>query len=305
MKVLVTGVEGFVGPYLVEQLIQDGYSVTGTYHKTKPLLNINLYQLDILSKKDVNEVFNEVSPDIIFHLAGISNVRWSFDNPEITRNINVDGTKNILEAFENYSSKGKLLLISSSEVYGYPDFLPITEDHSLNPVNPYGKSKKEVENLANKSIKKGFTVIIPRSFTHIGPQQSEHFVCSSFAQQIAKIEKGKQATIKVGNLDAKRDFTDVRDIAKAYALLARTNESGIYNVCSGKSYEINSILQTLISFSSKKIIIETDPKRMRPSDVLEFKGSYKKLNEKTGWHPEINIQDTLEEILNYWRGEIK
>jgi len=306
---LITGITGQDGSYLAEFLLKKGYEVAGTYHNkitTKFPEQVKLYPLDILDKDNLKKVFEEFEPRVIFHLAAISNVKFSMENPELTHKVNVEGTKNIIQVAENMDKSPAILIIGSANQYGIPEFLPITEEHPLDALNPYAESKIQCEILAQESVKKGFRIIIVRSFNHIGPRQTEDFVVSSFAKQIVEIEKGKNSVIKVGNLDAKRDFTDVRDIVKAYILAVEKADSGEpYNICSGNAYEIKEILDKLLELSKIKIKIEQDPSRMRKSDIPILLGTNKKFFAKTGWLPLIDIDTSLKDILEHWRKTIK
>ena len=297
MKALVTGADGFVAPYLIKELISKKYDVVGTYltHMNSKLSSVPLIKLDVLDKINLKKVIDEHSPDIIFHLAAISNVKFSIDNPKLTMQINVEGTKNILE----YSKKIKIVLIGSAEEYGPPVFLPITETHPLNPKNPYAVSKVLCELEGISYAINGGKVVLLRSFNHIGPGQSDSFVVSSFAKQISEIKKGLRKDIKVGNLSAKRDFTDVRDVVKAYVLASESCDYGVpYNVCSENSFEIKKILDKLIELSGVKVKIVEDPSRMRPSDIPILIGSYSLLNKKTEWSPKIKLEQSLKDIYD-------
>jgi GDP-4-dehydro-6-deoxy-D-mannose reductase len=305
MKTLVTGTEGFVGPYLIGELLSKGYEVTGTFKdeiKTKLPAEVKKVHLDILDLSDVKKAFEKAKPDVIFHLAGISNVKFSIDNPEITMKINVEGTKNILEAAFCMKKRPKVLVIGSAEEYGIPKKVPITEDLELNPVTPYAKSKVEAEKIAFEYVKKGLDAIILRSFNHIGPGQTDGFVCSAFAKQISEIEKGKEPVIFVGNLESKRDFTDVRDVVKAYLLAIEKGKPGIpYNICSGNAYQIKDILSKLLKMSKVKIEVKEDKTRMRKSDIPILQGDNSRFLKATGWKPKIKLEESLKDILEEWR----
>jgi len=293
-KVLVTGIDGFVAPYLVNELLKKNYNVLGTYLEKCDITNIKTYKLNILKKEDVKLFLEKEKPDIIFHLAAISSVRFSLDNPDLTYKVNVVGTKNLLDFSKNIN----FILIGSSEEYGIPKSIPINETHPLNPNNPYSKSKVEIEKYAINLVKNNdYKIIILRSFNHIGPGQNTNFVVSSFAKQITD-----NSIIKVGNLDAKRDFTDVRDVVNAYVLASELCDFATpYNICSNNSYSIKTILDKLITLSHKDIKIITDKKRLRPSDIPIMQGDNSKFVKKTNWKPLINIDKSLIDILNYWK----
>ncbi len=307
MKALVTGAEGFVGPYLIEELLNKDYDVIATHRDKISKLpdEVIIEKLDILDKERLKEIFEQHSPDWIFHLAAISNVGFSIKNPEITMNVNVEGTKNILDMAEEMERPPAVLIIGSAQEYGTPKFIPITEEHPLNPTSPYAESKIKCEKLARERAKRGYNTVVVRSFNHIGPGQLDSFVASSFAKQVAEIEKGKRDSIKVGNLEAERDFTDVRDIVRAYVSAIEKCEPGEpYNVCSGNGYKIQWILDKLIELSDVKVKVERDPSRMRPSDIPVLIGSNKKFFAVTNWLPKINIEESLKDILDYWRKNI-
>lgn len=309
MKALVTGVDGFAGPYLLNELLLKGYEVTGTYkYQVRQKLDndAKLLRLDILNIKSAEKVFHKTKPDVVFHLAGISSPKFSGQNPKLTMKVNAGGTENILGAVEKIIPDAVVMLACSAYEYGIPKYVPITEDHPLSPSTIYGKSKMEAEKVGLEYSRKGLKVLLLRGFNHIGPNQSEEFVCASFAKQIAEIESGKTDSVKIGDLSTKRDFTDVRDVVRAYAMSIEKCDSGVpYNVCSGNSYSMRQILDMLIGMSSSKIKITEDPSRMRKSDIPELLGSSRKFSTKTGWHPKITIEKSIADILDYWRRLVK
>ncbi|MBD3164431.1 NAD-dependent epimerase/dehydratase family protein [Candidatus Woesearchaeota archaeon] len=299
MKALITGINGFVGSYLKEILLKKELEVIGT-DITKGE-NVD-FSVDLLHTRKARSLISEVSPDFIFHLAAQSSVKISFEKPELTWRINVTGTDNLLNAVKLYAPKSRVLIASSADVYGIPKKLPLDENSDVNPVSPYGRSKLAQEKLA---IESGLDVVVCRSFPHTGPGQSALFVCSSFAKQIAEIENGKDALIYTGNLEVKRDFTDVRDIVRAYAAAVERCESGgIYNICSEKSYEINRILGIFLTLTDKNIKIKKDPSLIRNSDIPNLTGNHSKFSKMTGWHPDIPMKTTLNDMLCYWRKKL-
>lgn len=305
MKALITGISGFVGSYLSKYLLDKNIEVFGL-DKSKSESN-NTYSIDILDKRAVSEVIEKVEPDLIFHLAGFSSVKKSFEQPELCMKVNVDGTKNLLDAVLKAGINPKILIISSSEVYGIPKAIPSKETDNTSPVTPYGKSRLEQEKICINYFKKyKLNIIISRSFTHIGPGQQPIFVVSDFAKQIAEIEKKNNAPIiKVGNFKVKRDFTDVRDIVKAYFLTLQKGKIGeIYNICSGKSFEIQQILDKLLDMSEKNIEVKVDPDKVRKVDIPILIGDNSKFMSHTGWVPEIPIEKTLRDVLDYWRKKV-
>lgn len=301
MRALITGVNCFVGKHLSKLLLEKGFEVFGFDIGDKTNNNIIYQKLDILDAEELKNLINKAKPEIVFHLAGFSSVKKSFEQQELCKKINVTGTKNILDAILSGKLNSKILVVSSADIYGIPKSVPIPETAELNPVSPYAESRKEQEELCKQYMGK-LHIIISRSFPHIGPGQSPVFVTSDFAKQIVEIEKGSQAVIKTGNLEAKRDFTDVRDIVKAYLLAAeKCNAGEIYNICSGKAYSIKGILEKLLSLSQAEIKLEQDPERMRLNDIPILQGDNSKFIKQTGWAPEITLNQSLKDILDYWR----
>ena len=317
-KILITGVTGFVGIHLLEQLInaQDA-DLYGTYHSESSLENINghkekinLTKLDLQSEENVNKLIEVVKPDIIYHLAASTSAAESFKSPKETVINNIASEINLLEAIKNNNLlTTKILIVSSAEVYGNvkKEDLPIDEDTPFNPTNPYAVSKLAQDFLGRQYfLAYNINIIRVRPFNHIGPGQSDNFVVSSFAKKIVEIEKGKrESVLPVGNLEARRDFTDVRDMVKAYILLMEKGILGeVYNIGLGKSFKIADILDQLISISGIKVKIESDKSLFRPIDNPDFVCNYSKLKSITGWVPEISIEKTLVDVINYWRGKI-
>ncbi|WP_313568884.1 GDP-mannose 4,6-dehydratase [Acetoanaerobium noterae] len=310
MKALITGINGFVGEYLSDFLISNQIDVYGTVLSEEASIeNISdnkIFKMDLLDKNEVNKIIAEIKPDYIFHLAGQSSVALSWKKPDLTINVNVIGTINLLEAVKLYSNKSRVLIIGSSDQYGIvnPEQCPISENTPMNPQSPYATSKKTQEEIAIQYFKAfKINTIIVRAFNHIGPKQNKGFVIADFASQIAEIEKEKKAAIiKVGNLDAKRDFTDVRDVVRAYYLVMTNGKPGeIYNVGSGITYKIKEILDKLLSLAKVSIYIEKDNDKMRPSDVPLIQCDNSKISTECGWTLQYPIDQTLIDTLNYWR----
>ncbi|TVY09786.1 GDP-mannose 4,6-dehydratase [Paenibacillus cremeus] len=313
MKALITGATGFVAKYLASHLINKGYEVWGTTRQSSPVLFnsdfIKVYPLELTSKAEVLLLLNTLQPNFIFHLAGQSSVKDSWENKPFTFEANIMMTLNLLEAVKDSVIKEtvRVLTVGSSEEYGdvKSDEMPISEKTQLRPISPYGISKATVSMLAQHYHRSySMKVIHIRPFNHIGPGQSLGFVTSDLAKQIAEIESGiLNPLIKVGNLDAKRDFTDVRDIVKAYELIVNFGGFGqIYNVCSNTPVSIQEVLNKLLamsSFSSIEVIREES--KMRPSDFPLYYGDAKLLIQETRWSPIISLNDSLRDILNYWR----
>ncbi len=271
---------------------------------------LKLIEADMRDAHSIEKVISNVEPHYIFHLAAQSFVPMSWNAPADTMTTNVIGTINLFEAVRKSKVDPKVQIAGSSEEYGlvYPDEVPIRETNPLRPLSPYGVSKVAQDRLAYQYHKSyGLKTVITRAFNHTGPRRGDVFVTSNFSKQIAQIEKGIQKpVIKVGNLNAKRDFSDVRDVVKAYWLSLQKCEFGdVYNVCSGKSRTIQSVLDLLMKLSKKKNIkIKKDPSRMRPSDVEILQGDHTKFSKTTGWKPETPFEKTMEDLLNYWRERV-
>jgi GDP-4-dehydro-6-deoxy-D-mannose reductase len=314
-KCLVIGAAGFVGRHLLEHLAGEKDFLV---HATKLSFETidtdccpktEIHDLDITCESDVMLLLSALQPDIIIHLAAQSSVALSFQKPELTMNINVMGSLYVLEAIRQYCPSCKALFIGSSEQYGpvSPEQQPVQETTHPQPVSPYAISKTAVESLATLYSKSyGLHLIMARSFNHIGPAQLPIFVVSDFAKQIALIEKGQaEPVIEVGNLSAKRDFTDVRDIIRAYLCLVRLGRSGeVYNVGTGRSIAVSDVLEQMISMSGLKIEVRVDPEKFRPVDVPEFVADVTKIKKDTSWEPVIPLSDSLSDTLAYWRANV-
>ena len=318
-KVLITGITGFVGSHLAELLLsRKDYEVYGTIrHNRSPTVNIDhimdkirLESCDLTDASSIDRVVREVRPDYIFHLAAQSYVPYSWKNPNQTLTNNSSSTLNLFEAVIKAKIDPVIQIAGSSEEYGmvYENEVPIKETNTLRPMSPYGVSKVTQDKLALQYFMSyKLKTIVTRAFNHTGPRRGDVFATSSFAKQIALIEKGKQEKIVHGNLEAKRDFTDVRDMVKAYELAVLKCDSGEeYNICSGYegTFSIRIVLEKLIRLSKAEFKTEQDPERMRPSDVSILHGDCSKFKEKTGWKPEIPFDKTLEDLLNYWRERV-
>jgi len=317
MKALITGISGFAGSYLTEFLLDKDYKVFGTFYDKSTFSNLNgfikrikLYQCDIRNYNNLKEIIEKVKPDEIYHLAAISFVPNSLKNPKLTFDTNLYGTLNLYQAVIEQKINPKILFVGSADEYGIvnEDDLPIKENFPLRPMNPYSISKASTDYLSYFYFKNyHLNIIRVRPFNHIGARQSPEFVCSSFAKQIAEIEKGlKEPIIKVGNLEAKRNFTNVRDMVRAYWYAVQKGETGeVYNICSEKVIQIKELLNNLLELSSKKIEIMKDSQRMRPSDNPILQGDSSKFRGRCGWKVEIPLDKTLKDILEYWRCVLK
>lgn len=314
-KALITGIGGFVGGYLTDYLLSRKILVTGFTHpnhhsdnlKTRSK-NVNLIKCDVLDKNSTEKYLKNLSLDYIFHLAAFSSPPQSFKNPNETLENNIIGELNILEALVKKKSTAKILIVGSADEYGNVDEknLPINEFTPLNPDSPYAVSKVAQDLLGKQFfLHYGLKIVIVRPFNHTGPGQSTEFVIPSFAKQIAMIEKKEKGEIRVGNLNTYRDFTDVRDMVKAYLLALEKCEIGdVYNIGSAKPYKISDILKKLISMSSTKIKVVRDKKLIRNIDIAKKYCDYSKFHKQTGWKVEIPIEKTLFDTINYERSKL-
>ena len=268
-----------------------------------------VYDLDILSKEAIVTLLLEIRPDYIFHLAAQSSVGLSWKNPGLTVDVNIKGSINVMDAVRELYYKPRVLLIGSGEEYGHirPGETPIREDNLLRPGNIYAATKA-CQNMIGSIYAQAYDMqmMMVRSFNHIGPGQAPMFVVSDFCKQVAEIEKGlREPVMYVGNLAAKRDFTDVRDVVKAYVGLIQQGVPGeTYNMGSGHAVEIRKILDMIISLSEKEIRVEIDPNKIRPVDVPIIEADITKIHELTGWKPQIELNQTIRDTLDYWRMHI-
>ncbi|NIK68761.1 GDP-mannose 4,6-dehydratase [Paenibacillus sp. BK720] len=316
MKALITGITGFVGSHLAEHLLGEGIEVTGTMRSHSSLRHIRhllpdmcLYECELMDPQAVERMMADIRPDLIFHLAAQSFVPLSWESPAETMTNNIIGQVHLLEAVRKLGLASKVLIACSSEEYGHveEDEVPVKETNPLRPNSPYAVSKIAQDYLGYQYFKTyGQHIVRTRTFNHHGPRRGAQFVSSNFAKQIAEIEKGlKPPVLHVGNLEAKRDFTDVRDVVRAYRMALNDCEAGeIYNIASGQCHEIREVIQILLSYSTVDITIEEDKTRLRPSDVKVLVGDYGKFYERTGWKPEIPFEQTMKDLLDYWRNEL-
>jgi GDP-4-dehydro-6-deoxy-D-mannose reductase len=307
--VLVTGGCGFVGPYLIAALEKTGQQVIALGTSPTQALSIapEWRSVDLCDRTAVSDLVASVRPTAVYHLAALSSVAASFEDPIPTYMTNVMGTAYLLDALRRQAPTARTLLISSAEVYGGRTS-PLLESTPFDPANPYAASKVAAEMIGLEHWKsQGLPVLRARSFNHTGPGQAPHFVVASFAKQIALIESGLQAPVlKVGNLTARRDFLDVRDVVRAYvALMAEGEPGAAYNVCSGQAIPMRALLDGLLSLCSVAIDVQEDPARFRPIDVPELVGSHAALSEATGWKPVISLEQTLKDTLAYWRDRVR
>ncbi len=307
---LITGIGGFLGSHLAESALTQGWAVSGILRSDSRNIEgirhkVNLFRSDILDRTQVENAVQKVRPEVIFHLAAQSSPSISWTEPERTFHVNVLGTLNLLEAVRAAGLKPVVVVAGSSAEYGFsqPGEIPIQEDQPLRPASPYGVSKVASSALAllyHRAFE--MKVIVVRPFFVVGPRKTAD-VCSSFAQGIAAVEKGEQASLKVGNLETIRDFLDADDAVRALWLLAEEGVPGqSYNVCSGKGYKIATVLETFLRMASGAIPVERDPALLRPVDMPVVVGDNSRLR-ALGWVPQVPLDDSLSRILGYWRSQ--
>ena len=317
-KILITGASGFVGSHLVDHLsLNSNNELHGTSFSKgssssldKNQRKIKLLEVDLSKEEEVYKLIEEVKPDVIYHLAAFTSAADSFSSPRETILNNIACQINIFEAMRRSKLlESKTLVVSSAEVYGgvAPEELPITEKTTLNPTNPYAVSKLTQDFLGRQYfLAYGLKAVRVRPFNHVGPRQAPNFVVSSFAKKIVEIEKGqREPVLPVGNLESKRDFTDVRDVVRAYDSLMEKGEAGeVYNIGSGVSHKISEILEMLLSLTKVKIEVKVEQSLFRPIDDPDLVCDSTKINKLTGWKTEIPLKKTLEDTLDYWRNII-
>ena len=310
MRILITGATGFAGSHLVDRLLAEGHELYALYHRqtTHQALRtddrLHSVEGDLLDEASLQTAVSAARPDIIYHLAGQAYPARSWDTPALTIAVNSGGTANLLQAAVKWG-RPRVVVVTSAEIYGQidPDKLPLTEQTVPQPRHPYGVSKLAAGQLVNLYWERyQLPVVEARPFNHIGPRQALGFVVPDFASQLAAIKLGQQPpTMSVGNLEAQRDFTDVRDVVRAYVLLAERGQPGqAYLICSGQPVSIHYLLTTLAELAGVAIDIAYDPARMRPSDIPCLYGSYARLQRDTGWQPQIHLRQSLADALGDW-----
>jgi GDP-4-dehydro-6-deoxy-D-mannose reductase len=314
MKILITGISGFAGSHLADHFLKiGGHEIHGTIKWRSNRENIRhienriaLLECDIKDAFAMKTVIEAVKPDQVYHLAAQSYVPFSWRVPQETIDTNITGELNLFEAVRAVGIDPLIHIAGSSEEYGLvqPDELPITESNPLRPLSPYAVSKVAQDFLGYQYFKSyGMKIVRTRAFNHTGPRRGEVFVTSNFARQLIEIEQGRrEPVLHVGNLDAVRDFTDVRDVVRAYALALEKGTPGeVYNIASGSGIKIKDLLGKLVALTKVDLKIKQDPNRLRPSDVQLLTGSSEKFKKATGWEPEIPLDQTLKDLLDYWR----
>jgi GDP-4-dehydro-6-deoxy-D-mannose reductase len=310
MRVLITGATGFAGRHLVSLCAARGSSeIVGIGRRAAteadPPVELAAYQaLDLSEPGQANRVMDSTSPELVFHLAAEASVANSWGEPANVINYNVSSTLNLLEAVRTLAPKARVLVACSGEEYGAPEQLPVTEEHLLRPKNPYAVSKASIDLAAGfYADAYGLGIVRTRAFNHAGPGQFDIYVVSNLARQIAEGEASGSGEVEVvtGNADIRRDFTDVRDVVRAYWLCLERANPGVYNVCSSRSVAITEIVAGLARHTQLEVRTSTDPKRFRKNEVMDIRGSHDKLTRATGWAPEIPLDQTLHDMLDWWR----
>ena len=316
-KALIIGAAGFVGGYLIDHILSEGIwsvSVTKMPNEKIEKEGVLVCDLDLLDPEAVKSLLTELRPDYIFHLAAQSSVALSWKNPDLTVDVNIKGTLHLLDALRELDYRPRILLIGSGEEYGHvrPDEVPISEETLTRPGNIYAATKAS-QNMLGKIYARayGMDIMSTRSFNHTGPTQSPVFVVADFCRQVAELEKyslkepDRDYCIYTGNLSARRDFTDVRDVVRAYCMIMEKGKTGeTYNVGTGQALQIQEILDLILSMSAIRIRSEVDPEKLRPVDVPVIVPDISKLKKTTGWEPLIPFKQTVEETLHYWRQKV-
>jgi GDP-4-dehydro-6-deoxy-D-mannose reductase len=317
MRVLVTGVSGFVGGHLAEHLVESGDLVVGLSasgcwpselaHLAQQV-RIERCDLAAVDGAELAALVARKQPEVIYHLAAQANPQASITDPRGTWALNLGGALNLLEAAKGSGLKPRVVLVGSGVCYGNPapEHLPVTESCPLRPNNPYSASKAAADLLGIQHyLTHGTDVVMVRPFNHAGPRQSSTYVLSALARQVAEVEAGRKARVEVGNLDVVRDFTDVRDVVRAYRLLAERGAPGeIYNLGTGQGVKLSDALDTLTVQAHAPIAVHVDPARVRPVDQPLLVADANKLRRATGWAPRFSISRTLADMLEYWRAAI-
>ena len=311
MRALITGVRGFAGPHLIDRLRRaTDWSLFGLSRQSGgDAVGYPLFAVDLLERERLRATVAEIAPTHVFHLAAQSHVPTSHSDGGATLTNNIAAQANLLDACRELATPPRVLVVASGEEYGAvrPSEIPLREECPLRPTSPYAVSKVAQDYLGLQYfISYGLPVVRVRAFNHIGPGQSDRFAIAAFARQIAAIEAGlREPIVRVGNLEARRDFLDVRDVVNAYFLALTRGEPGaVYNIGSGKAIAISDALAGLLALSTIPITVETDPERLRPADVPIVQADNSRLRAATGWEREIPFEESLRDILDWWRGRV-
>lgn len=311
-RALITGISGFVGPYLAAHLRSQDIECVGISRKaTDPkhpvsLAGVRIDDIDVRDRAALRKVLEAEEPDLVFHLAAISHVPTSRANPELVFDVNVTGTFNLLEGLRQIGSRSRIVLVSTGNLYGEIDSgeKGFREDDPLQPTSPYATSKLIVEQIARSFVDDfGLAIMIARPFNHTGPGQPPSFACPEFARCIAEALIAGESTVqmKTGRLEPLRDISDVRDVVRAYALLAERGVAGeAYNVCSGSMVSMSEVIDILADLAHVMVTTQLDPHRIRAREIMRSGGNCSKIRRELGWSPGIPLRDTLQTLLNYW-----
>jgi GDP-4-dehydro-6-deoxy-D-mannose reductase len=313
MRVLITGMTGFIGSHLSDFLLKKDHEVFGTVWDKNELSNIvaisdkvSVLECDIRDKNRVDEIIQEIMPERIYHLAAQSFPTVSWKDPVTTLDTNILGTTHIFETIRNMDLDTVVLVACSSAEYGFvsEEEVPVSEDHILLPLHPYGVSKVAQDLLAYQYFKNfGIKTVRARLFNTTGPRKTND-VCSDFTSKAVEIEKGRKSELLVGNLEPKRDISDVEDVVNALWLLSEKGEMGeVYNICSSRAYRIKDILDKVVELSIQEINVKVDPDKLRPTDEPIIMGDNTKIRETCGWVPKVTIDETLGKMLDFWRSK--
>ena len=315
-QVLITGVTGFVGSHLAEYCLEKGCLVFGTGRRRSPLTNIKavirdkrfkLMEMELEDARSISSAIRTSRPDLVFHLAAQSFVPTSFESPHYTFQVNILGTLALLEGLRQWSgdSTPKIQIAGTSEEYGLvrEEECPILETQPLRPLSPYGVSKVACDLLGTQYARSyGMHIVVTRAFNHEGARRGMEFVTSNFAHQAVLLAEGKISELKVGNLDAVRDYNHVKDIVHGYWLALEKGEPGeVYNICGGKATRIGEIITILERIVERKLPYSVDPQRLRPSDVPLLVGNSTKFRKQTGWEPKLTFEDAMRDLVDHWR----
>ena len=315
-RVLITGVTGFVGSYLAEYCLEKGCLVFGTGRRRSPLTNIQavirdkrfkLMEMELEDARSISSAIRTSRPDLVFHLAAQSFVPTSFESPHYTFQVNILGTLALLEGLRQWSgdSTPKIQIAGTSEEYGLvkEEECPIVETQPLRPLSPYGVSKVACDLLGTQYARSyGMHIVVTRAFNHEGARRGVEFVTSNFAHQAVLLAEGKISELKVGNLDAVRDYNHVKDIVHGYWLALEKGEPGeVYNICGGEATRIGEIITILERIVERKLPYSVDPQRLRPSDVPLLLGDSTKFRKQTGWEPKLTFEDAMRDLVAHWR----
>ena len=312
MRVLITGADGFAGQHLLHELLSNASAdleLHGTTFRALDDTTIPYHVLDLRDAQSVSHLIGALQPDQVYHLAAQSSPAQSLQSPWDTFENNVHAQLNLFATCIEYMLKPRLLIISSGDIYGDTQSdAPATEDTPLRPMNPYAVSKVTQDMLALQYyLSHGLPTLRARPFNHLGPGQRTGFVAPDFAYQIARIESGEQeARMKIGSLSAERDFTDVRDVVRAYRLIMQHGTPGeVYNIASGTARPVRFLLETMLSYSTIRPVVDTDTAKLRPGRLSKVWGSAARLKQAIGWQPSIPLEQTLLDVLNDYRQRVR